>query len=352
MQPNQQPQQSSQVVTEETPILDKILAQTCERLDRVSSQYKDAMAAAQGRITRAMILADGLEKLRAMITPALMDRVMKLQDSKLGFRTDKAKEGGYPPNVVKECLIEALLRGVYPVGNEFNIIAGNCYVTKEGYQRLVREIPGLTDLEESPGTPVLHNQQTVVRYSCRWRYNGNRYQLTDPEGKPGRVIPIRVNQAMGVDAILGKAQRKALKAVYEMTLGSDHMMPDGEVDEGLSQESPPTGRMNLRENGPAVKPVEAEPEKPAAPPEGTTPPPAETNSGTDSALALQLQESIALKMDEAIDDTRNWEELIRIDADLDHAEESLGQHYPRLKTKIKEKLASLAKRANSQGGKR
>lgn len=351
-----QPQQQSQVTTEtkeaEAPILDKVLQQTCERLDRVSSRYKDAMAQAQGRITRAMILADGLDKLRAMITVQLIERVMKLQDSKLGFRTDKAKEGGYPPNVVKECLIEALLRGVYPVGNEFNIIAGNCYVTKEGYQRLVREIPGLTDLEESPGTPVQHNGQTVVRYSCRWRYNGMRYELKDPEGKPGRVIPIRVNQAMGVDAILGKAQRKALKAVYEMTLGSDHMMPDGEVDEGISQESPPVGRMNLRDNSPALK---AAPEEPKAPPtqeEPTSQAPAseaaETENGRESARLDSWAESLAMDLDDKIDSTRNPAELAKILEDLEQNQERLGPDFDRLTAKAKAKIADLGQRAEAQ----
>jgi hypothetical protein len=344
MQPHQQ--QSAATATTETKeepaILDQVLAKTCESLDRVASRYASAMHEVQGRITRAMILADGIEKLRSMITGPLMDRVMKLQGSKLGFKTDKDKDGGYPAGVVKECLIEALLRGVYPVGNEFNVIVGQCYVTKEGYQRLVREIPGLTDLEESPGTPVLHNGQTVVRYACRWRYQGRRYELTDPEGKPGRVIPIRVNQGLGVDAMLGKAQRKALKAVYEMTLGSDHVMPDGAVDEALSQEVPPTGRMDLRGNGEeargllGVQSVGVE------------------SSVAQSApvLADQLAASLAMQLDDNIDGTRNPAELKTIVEDLEQNQERLGPEYDRLVKKAKDKIADVERRASLQGKKR
>jgi hypothetical protein len=43
-------------------------------------------------------------------------------------------------------------------------------------------------------------------------------------------IPVRVNKAMGVDAILGKAERKMLAAIRKEVTGSQHD-PDGDVDD-------------------------------------------------------------------------------------------------------------------------
>jgi hypothetical protein len=122
---------------------------------------------------------------------------------------------------------------VFWTGNEFNIIAQRCYITKEGYQRKTREIPGLTDLNTAFGVPVQHNGHTVVRCAARWKLRGSAMELTDSEGKPGRMIPIRVNQGLSVDAMLGKAERKTLKAVWENVYGSEHTPNDGEADEPL-----------------------------------------------------------------------------------------------------------------------
>ncbi|MFK5282891.1 hypothetical protein ACI3PL_25325, partial [Lacticaseibacillus paracasei] len=69
---------------------------------------------------------------------------MALQGNRLGFKTDKDKSGGYPESVVKNCLIEAVLLGIQPTGNQFNIIAGNMYPTKEGCGYLLNNFKGLS----------------------------------------------------------------------------------------------------------------------------------------------------------------------------------------------------------------
>src|SRR6185312_14543869 len=77
-------------------------------------------------------IARGIAKLQTLITPDYMKEIMPLQNTSLGFKTDKA-DGGYPVEVVKRCLIEAVLWGVQPWGNQFNIIASNMYITGEGF---------------------------------------------------------------------------------------------------------------------------------------------------------------------------------------------------------------------------
>jgi hypothetical protein len=217
-------------------LLDPAVSRACQRLDAVATDYHRALMNAGGQIARAALLAAGIEALREAVAPEITRSLMRLQGSRLGFETDK--EGGYSEDVLRDVLVEALLRGLYPVGNEINIIAGSLYVTQAGYARLLRELPGLTDLEVVPGVPVVRDGQTCVRVAGRWRYHGTPGQLSDGEGKPGRVFVVRVNQRMGADAIIGKAIRKALKAVYDQLLGAAFSLPDPDDVEPSAQAPP------------------------------------------------------------------------------------------------------------------
>lgn len=222
-------------------LLDDVIERTAAKLDVIAETYSTAIfAPTVGRMRRAFIMEKGITQLRAMLDDKIMNRFQALAGSPLGFRTDKDDEGGYPAETLRECLIDALLRGLYPVGNEFNVIAGRMYVTKEGYARLVRETPGLTNLEITVGTPKSDQGQTLVRFHARWMLNGVRQELQDQDGKPGKVFVIRVNQGMIADAIVGKATRKGLKAIYDQINGSEFSANDGEVDEApaLAKESP------------------------------------------------------------------------------------------------------------------
>ena len=93
------------------------------RVESIATQCSLQAIAQKGHFARAFQMAAGIRMLKAAITKEMMADLMDLQGSPLGFRTDKDKDGGYPEAVVKECAIEAALRGAYWVGNEFNIIA-------------------------------------------------------------------------------------------------------------------------------------------------------------------------------------------------------------------------------------
>jgi hypothetical protein len=212
-------------------LLDPDVSRACQRLDEVATDYHRAFLAAGGQLSRAALLAEGIHALQRAVTGEILTCLARLQGSRLGFLTDRDDQGGYAPDVLRRVLVEALLRGLYPVGNEFNILAGNLYITQAGYARLVRELPGLTDLEIVPGLPVVRDGQTCVRVAARWKYHGAPGQLSDGDGKPGRVFAIRVNAKMGVDAVAGKAIRKALKAVYDQLLGAAFSLPDPDDEE-------------------------------------------------------------------------------------------------------------------------
>lgn len=188
----------------------------------------------ENQLVRTMKLAAGIGALRKLITNEMMQDVMMLQGTSLGFRTDKDSSGGYPVNVVKDCMIETVLKGGNMVGNEMNIISARAYFTKEFYTRKLREYPGLTDLVLSPSVPVLRDTKAYVSYSATWKLNGRPDRMDRVVRKVDSVdvdsrIPVKVNAGMGDDAILGKAERKMRKAIYDYLTGSE--TSDGDISD-------------------------------------------------------------------------------------------------------------------------
>jgi hypothetical protein len=168
---------------------------------------------------KAFLTASAIQQLSAALTPEYMKPIMFLQGSKLGFKTDKDDKGGYPESVVKNCIIDAVLQGFQVVGNQFNIIAGNFYGTKEGYGYLLSQMSGLW-YEITPNLPRVKDTAAAIVMSIRWKYNGY-------EGSKDLDVPVKVNAYMGTDAIIGKATRKARHWLYCSLTGSE--MPEGDV---------------------------------------------------------------------------------------------------------------------------
>ena len=151
---------------------------------------------------RAYATAQSIEVLKTLLTEEYMKPIMQLQGNRLGFKTDKDKTGGYPMEQVKNCLIEAVLMGLQPFGNEFNIIAGNTYATKEGVGRLLATWKGLKySLVCGVPTPNQDGKSAVVEVKIKWTINNESKEETIP-------ISIKMDAYTSVDAMIGKATRK------------------------------------------------------------------------------------------------------------------------------------------------
>ena len=61
---------------------------------------------------KAHKLSKAIGRIKELMTPEYMAPIMNLQGNKLGFKTDKDKNGGYTQDVVRNCLVEAVLIGV------------------------------------------------------------------------------------------------------------------------------------------------------------------------------------------------------------------------------------------------
>lgn len=191
--------------------------QNNETIQRLNTQVLNVIGSdAIAGFTKAYLIADAIGELKKLLTGDYMKPIMALQGSRLGFKTDKDKEGGYSEQVVKNCLIDAVLSGVQPFGNQFNIIAGNMYITKEGFQHLLNkqnvkysivfDLPRIsTNGEKISGAVVA---------KLKWEWEGKPCEQTID-------IPVKLDKYAGVDSVIGKATRKARAWLFNNLNGTD-----------------------------------------------------------------------------------------------------------------------------------
>lgn len=170
---------------------------------------------------KSYLVAEAIVNLKGLLTKEYMSPIMALQGNRLGFLSDKDKEGGYGTDVVRNCLIEAVLIGVEPVGNQFNIIAGNAYITKEGFGHLLKNTKGLS-YSIVPELPRVKDTSSAIVMNVEWTYNG----VTKSKSLE---LAIKVNKFMGVDAIIGKATRKARAWLFNTINNTE--IADGEIQD-------------------------------------------------------------------------------------------------------------------------
>lgn len=176
---------------------------------------------------RAFAVAEAIGKLKELLTADVMKPIMELQGNRLGFKTDRdvaqggGKGPGYPMEIVRNCLIEAVLFGLQPTGNQFNIIGGNMYATKEGCGYLLSKIPGLS-WDITPQLPRIKEGSAACIMDIEWTVAGEK-------GQKAIDFAIKVNQYQGADAVIGKATRKARKWLFDKITGME--LPEGEVQD-------------------------------------------------------------------------------------------------------------------------
>lgn len=169
--------------------------------------------------------------LRQILTDEIMNAVfMPLMNTTVGFLTDhdpnKPNKQGVRPApysvaIVRDCLIDAVMKGLLPTGNQFNIIAGRQYTTNEGYSYLlkklnVRHMISKAILPAAPNAPFVD-----VKCSINYFVNGE-------VGKPFTItVQCKQDAFASPDQIKGKADRKAKKTLYEFITGED--VRDGDV---------------------------------------------------------------------------------------------------------------------------
>lgn len=245
-------------MTKKTALTIPIADDKLRELDATVREASLATIASYGNFEAALTMATGIEAIERLLTDEAMRPIMRLQNTAIGFRTDRDPAQGknaYGVEVVRRCLIEAVLRGVRPVGNEFNIISDSCYLTKNGLARLVGEWPGLSDLVLTPSVPRLAGSSgALVDFAATWRIDGEPVSMIR---KGDTAIAVRVNKGMGTDAIIGKATRKTLAAIYGRLTGTDNAVPEGEafdtIEAQFDRDTASSGKVGESEIGDGKK---------------------------------------------------------------------------------------------------
>ncbi len=186
---------------------------------------------------KAFVMSSAIDIIKEQLSDEYMKPIMALQGSSLGFKTDQdtvkekvnnkwvTKKGeGYPMEIVRECLIEATFLGLEVTGNQFNIIGGNMYPTREGFGALLDKMKTLkknftyTNILQPAGQKVANVTVQIV-----WQFDGEQPK------KQSIDFPIKSNEYTSYDALIGKAERKAKRWLYNTIKGTD--ISDGDVND-------------------------------------------------------------------------------------------------------------------------
>lgn len=199
------------------------------RADLLATKLTNKALAGKNALERSVLLAKGVQFLREMLDEKTMAHFEPLYNSPLGFRCDrpnKKNKEAYSMHEVRECMIQALLIGLEPIGNLWNIIGGRMYITREGFTRLLLDLEeerGLTDLRIEFGVPEFgEHGGALVPCRAGWIVGGKKGHLPDVK------IPVETDDYSSVDQVLGKADRKMKCRVYNLITGSTFTV-DGEA---------------------------------------------------------------------------------------------------------------------------
>lgn len=184
--------------------------------DRVTSVFALGQTG-KPSISDTLRVAQAIDAMRKALPDAELEVIRCLENSELGYLTDK-RTGEYSNEIVRNVIIAAILRGYLPINNEFNIIGGKFYATKNGLARKIREFPGLTDYKVRIGVPLSKSGGALVSAVASWKLDGQTGML---DCTNDYAIPVRVNAGMGSDGIRGKAARKLHAMVLDRLTGSN-----------------------------------------------------------------------------------------------------------------------------------
>lgn len=219
-------------------------------------QLPVSVAEAQGTFELACQKAQGLQVVNnfcaafqavevvALLSSALTDEVMNkvfmpLMNKKIGFLTDHSGkpnsrgqvQAPYSADVVRDAIIDAVTIGLMPTGNQFNIIAGRMYPTKEGYTALLRKM-GVKYMIETGYDKGGNQNFAEIPCKISYQYNGekNSFLIT---------ATVKKDSYSSHDQLRGKAERRAKKALYEYITGCDYGDTDAELIESRPLQSEP-----------------------------------------------------------------------------------------------------------------
>jgi len=214
----------------------------------VGNKYAAELAESE-EFFKPIVMAMAIQDIRGALTPEAMAAVQALEGSALGFKTDLI-DRKYPPEVIRDCVIEAMLRGVSVAGNQFNIIKGNFYIAKNGWEARLRKA-GCTEIVPTPGRPEdvqlgtpneKGNRQISAVFGAQatCMKDGKRYTVTAAKTQEvdGRIDVAAFGKDLSavIDGMKGKVTARILQKLF--CLACDASEEDGDESNVIVIEQP------------------------------------------------------------------------------------------------------------------
>lgn len=194
-----------------------------------------------------------VQTLRNLLTESVVKQYfIPLMGTRIGFLTDrdKPKDGKpqtpYDWQTIRDCVIDAACKGLAPVGNQFNIISGSMYPTKEGFSILLKKIGCKHIINKGPDTSNPNAPTAVIECGICYEYKGQKNKYTI-------IATPKKNAYSSLDQLQGKAERKAKKHLYEYLTGIDLGDADEESGDVDDQTTVAAKKEGMRQN-PAPRP--------------------------------------------------------------------------------------------------
>lgn len=163
--------------------------------------------------------ASAIGQLRKALTDEVMNEiVLPLVDTKAGFLTDRRPTAKNPHpqpyslQVLRNCVIDAILKGLALHGNQINIISGQVYITKEGYAALLKKL-GVKYIIDA-GAPMVNGDTVTFSVSVNAKYQNETISYKTS-------FMSKVTQYASFDLLAGKATARAIKSLYTYVSGID-----------------------------------------------------------------------------------------------------------------------------------
>lgn len=210
-----------QVLGEDVVRMQAGFAAACQMADTVEIQ-NNACAAFQAVVV--------VQMLRQALTDQVVEKAfMPLMNTSIGFRTDRDpnrpnKKGERPTpydvNTVRDCIIDGVMMGLVPTGNQINIISGRCYPTKEGYTALLKKIgcKYIISVGQDQQKPDAAFAEIPCKINFDWKGDKGGFTI---------IATVKKDSYSSMDQLRGKAERRAKKSLYEYLTGCDF----GDADE-------------------------------------------------------------------------------------------------------------------------
>lgn len=205
---------------------DRMDAPAPSGLIEVDQTIDKALALAEsatGRIGKVVALANATKAV-GLAVASNWDSIKGLKDSPLGFLTDEAgrkNDFRYSDAALQTAITHGILLGGLPFNGEITVLSGRAYLGKTHYRRLVSECERITNLSLQFGAITMQGEgRALVEALVTWDLDGERKTLSLTRANDlDRRVPVRVNAGMGDDGIMGKAERKILRRVWEISTG-------------------------------------------------------------------------------------------------------------------------------------